>query len=776
MQEPTQGGRTLSRTKLMLAAVAVVVLSIAAPAMSSRSSAATTRGPIAYSFISWGDIRPGSTALHASYSAGWRHVRNKMAATPHAFEIAEGDMVNVASGNTTASINAKYADLFTAMGRTRSIRKSYAMGDHEAVGTSAAAAASWEKNIRETHYNCFIYGTGTATSPRIRVINLSTYEAGHLGTIGYRSEGDTSNSAQADWLVGELRARAWDPNTFLVVSMHHSLADTKSGGSYGTNATERTALETLFDKYGVDLVLAGSVTQYVRHMMADGTPYLTQGMAGADPQPASAAVHNTPGTDAARIGSADSTHEKFGFTRFQATKDGRLFGDTFVTSETTWTWRIADTFEVKQQAPTTPAPSPPPTVTPPTIAAFAASPTSITSGGSSTLSWTITDATSASIDRNVGAVAATSGTTSVSPTATTTYTLTAANSGGSVTSTATVTVATSPPTTDFQPSAPYYATFLYPWYRNVATDGSYSYWHDQGNTPPTTWFSHYLPDLDPSKFDPASELYSSLDYAAFRWQVGKMAEARQEVAITSWFGQGTKQDVAISKYLNDFMKRADNPYPNLRFALYYEDEGFGDPTVSQLVNDLTYIKSKYASSPYFLKVKGKPAIFVYGDASDGTATSRRWKDANTQMGNAFYYVLKVYSGYAGDPNQPSSWHQYAPASRYNSYGGYSTYVSPGFWKDAAGETVRLGRDLTAFSSAVTAMVGANTTWKLVETWNEWGEGSSVEPGQQTQIDTAGREVRDPNGKPFGNAYIKVLADSLPALEGGTGGEVPRRLP
>jgi Glycosyl hydrolase family 99 len=328
------------------------------------------------------------------------------------------------------------------------------------------------------------------------------------------------------------------------------------------------------------------------------------------------------------------------------------------------------------------------------------------------------------------------------------------------------------PTADFQPSAPYYATFFYPWYRNIASDGAYSYWQDQGNTPPTTWFGHYLPDIDPSRFDPASELYSSQDYDTFRWQVGKMAEARQEVAITSWFGQGTKQDVSVSTYLNDFMKRPDNPYPNLRFCLYYEQEGFGDPAVSRLVNDLAYIKDRYAASPFFLRVGGKPVIFVYGDATDGAATSKRWKDANAQVGKAFYYVLKVYPGYASDPNQPSSWHQYGPSSRFGSHGRYSTYVSPGFWKDAAGETARLGRDLSAFSSAVTAMVTADTTWKLVETWNEWGEGSSVEPGRQTLIDPTGREALDPHGTPFGNSYVDVLAARLPALEEGTGVGTP----
>ena len=64
-----------------------------------------------------------------------------------------------------------------------------------------------------------------------------------------------------------------------------------------------------------------------------------------------------------------------------------------------------------------------------TIDTFTASPSNILPGGSSTLSWSTTNATSVSIDQGIGAVAA-DGSTSVSPAATTTYTLTAQGTGG----------------------------------------------------------------------------------------------------------------------------------------------------------------------------------------------------------------------------------------------------------------------------------------------------------------------------------------------------------
>ncbi len=68
------------------------------------------------------------------------------------------------------------------------------------------------------------------------------------------------------------------------------------------------------------------------------------------------------------------------------------------------------------------------------------SPLSITAGGSSTLSWTSTGATSADIDNGIGRVAV-NGSTPVTPAASTTYTITVTGPGGAATASATVTVA-----------------------------------------------------------------------------------------------------------------------------------------------------------------------------------------------------------------------------------------------------------------------------------------------------------------------------------------------
>ena len=99
-------------------------------------------------------------------------------------------------------------------------------------------------------------------------------------------------------------------------------------------------------------------------------------------------------------------------------------------------------------------PETPPVKNPPTIENFIANPTTIHRGDSSTLSWSVKNATTVTIDQGVGTVSSTTGTKSVNPTATTTYTLTATNSDGTKTATCVVTVELVLPTIDYFLSNP----------------------------------------------------------------------------------------------------------------------------------------------------------------------------------------------------------------------------------------------------------------------------------------------------------------------------------
>ncbi|HEV2639843.1 MAG TPA: hypothetical protein VGX23_32220 [Actinocrinis sp.] len=114
-------------------------------------------------------------------------------------------------------------------------------------------------------------------------------------------------------------------------------------------------------------------------------------------------------------------------------------------------------------------------------------------------------------------------------------------------------------------------------------------------------------------------------------------------------------------------------------------------------------------------------IFVYGDGSDGCGMVSRWAQANQTA--HYYVVLKVFPGYRSCAQQPQGWHQYA--SGLDLQAGYSAIASPGFWRyDQASPTIP--RDPAQFRQDVTTVAESGDPFQLIISYNEWGEGTSVE--------------------------------------------------
>lgn len=247
---------------------------------------------------------------------------------------------------------------------------------------------------------------------------------------------------------------------------------------------------------------------------------------------------------------------------------------------------------------------------------------------------------------------------------------------------------------------PIRAAFYYPWFPEA--------WQQQGMNP----FSHYKPSLG----------YYSTDATTVKAQIRAMQYANIDAGLASWWGVGSPTDQRVSMLLQEA------GLSGFEWALYYEPEGQGDPTTAQITADLIYIHSHYSQEPGYLRVNGRPVLFVYADTGDDCAMSSRWKRANTL---GFYIVLKVFSGYRTCADQPDGWHQYAPAGAEDLQSGFSFTISPAFWK-ASERTPRLGRDISRWSKSVLAMVASKEPWQLLTTFNEWGEGTSIESATEWQ--------------------------------------------
>jgi hypothetical protein len=101
----------------------------------------------------------------------------------------------------------------------------------------------------------------------------------------------------------------------------------------------------------------------------------------------------------------------------------------------------------------------PPVGTPPVIIAFSNNPATINAGGTSTLLWNVTGATSVSIDNGIGQVDV-AGTRVVSPAKSTVYTISATNSNGTVIKSSAIIIVSAPaqpPTTTIDPNVPIYS-------------------------------------------------------------------------------------------------------------------------------------------------------------------------------------------------------------------------------------------------------------------------------------------------------------------------------
>jgi hypothetical protein len=247
---------------------------------------------------------------------------------------------------------------------------------------------------------------------------------------------------------------------------------------------------------------------------------------------------------------------------------------------------------------------------------------------------------------------------------------------------------------------PIRAAFYYPWFPEA--------WRQQGMDP----FTRYKPLLG----------YYATDPTTVGNQIAAMKYANIRAGIASWWGQGSQTDSRVQMLLQAASTS------DFEWALYYEPEGQGDPSPSQIAADLTYIDERYAQQAGYLRVGGRPVLFAYADARDRCGMSERWKEANTL---GFYVVLKVFPGYQSCSAQPDSWHQYAPANAEDPQTGFSFAISPAFWK-ASEPTPRLARDPARWSKSVTDMVASKAPWQLITTFNEWGEGSAVENADEWQ--------------------------------------------
>jgi hypothetical protein len=247
-------------------------------------------------------------------------------------------------------------------------------------------------------------------------------------------------------------------------------------------------------------------------------------------------------------------------------------------------------------------------------------------------------------------------------------------------------------------SFPIRGTFYFAWYPEA--------WTVRGN---------------PVIYTPSLGKYSLEESEVYQAHIDAIAHANIDLGIVSWFGPDTNLD---RSRLSNLLEESRGT--SVQWTVYHEMERRENPSVSEIEADLHYLKTWFAWHDQWAHVDGKPLIFVYNDAS--CHASDRWVEAAAEE---WYVVLKSFGDSEGCSTQPNHWHDYGPSTGSIHNEGYSYSISPGFWR-ADQEVPTLSRSLDdleySWSRDVQAMVDSNEPWQLITTFNEWGDGTSVESG------------------------------------------------
>lgn len=228
------------------------------------------------------------------------------------------------------------------------------------------------------------------------------------------------------------------------------------------------------------------------------------------------------------------------------------------------------------------------------------------------------------------------------------------------------------------------------------------------------------PSLDHSRYEPDLGKYSS---DAVRSQhLAALAYGNIDVGVFSWFGAGKDTDVEFNRMLDASAGSA------VRWAVLFEREALDHPDAETLRFQLNDLRLKFLGRPNYLTQRGLPVVFVRASyQAELCEVASRWAMANGTGASALAYLVVVEWS---DQNpstcakQPDAWLSYTTSVARSSTP-TAFLLTPGVWIwEEAG--ARLARDPARWRTDVEAMVASGAPLQVVNSFNAWNEGSSVE--------------------------------------------------
>jgi hypothetical protein len=298
--------------------------------------------------------------------------------------------------------------------------------------------------------------------------------------------------------------------------------------------------------------------------------------------------------------------------------------------------------------------------------------------------------------------------------------------------------------------------FYYNWYGNTSIyDGEpanvanqWLHWNENNHNPPTDLSANHTPVLGP--FDSANNdtLATHLNWAM---------DSGIDGFICTWWGLDSDVNIKFEKSL-----RYTNEHNlNFTWTVYFESVQQRFKNGTEIYHHIKYIIENYGNDPKFLKQDGRPVIFLYATGYNGIQT---WTEAiNLLHKDGLNPYLVADLGSIRAPTQTEvnlfdGFHVYNPVGAivsnedYNSQYAELAYYSqinkrlscytviPGYndfnvchcgattGRNTYIEAPRRNGEL--YTEMWGRAIGSSADWILICTFNEWHEGSEIEPSVQ----------------------------------------------
>lgn len=287
------------------------------------------------------------------------------------------------------------------------------------------------------------------------------------------------------------------------------------------------------------------------------------------------------------------------------------------------------------------------------------------------------------------------------------------------------------------------AAFYYPWYRTPEVDLYWDHWGEGSFHPP----------LDvASDFYPALGAYSVADPAVLAQHFAWLREARVGVIVSSWWGQGSREDQAVPLLL-DVADRY-----GIKVAFHIEP--YHGRTATSLVYDIRCLYREYGDHPAFFRTtassrwspddRPKGLFYLWSarfpDSDTDAVEADYWRDAiddihalpegglvladetvTSWVDGGHFDGLYNYAVLESNAGNGYSWARGLPPGAL-----YVPGVNPGFSARRIGyanDTYVPRRDGETYALRWEAALGMGVEPAIVTitSFNEWHEGTQIEP-------------------------------------------------